>query len=762
MKFSRTHLALVAAGALLVFATLLAPDRAVAARYVVIGCSDPSAVHTLVRPTDGWFAELGGYPLARNDCPLGSGGEGLFLQTRGGSDLHARQFRFNAPPDTSISTLSLHWMAHFPPASGSAIPSFMVQALDPGGVTSDIAPTQGYIGTSYVDIGNTWTHANAGGAAAVRVGIRCDLAGPCSDDVFARIYSTGVWLEDTDAPVVAAPSGTLLDGAYVQGVRTLDVGATDKGGGLYDLKLTVGSQSLFDGIPETNGGACATIAPSWSGGRHVTARVPCVLSHTQNRVVDTRLLPDGPNTVTVRAEDIAGNATQTSRSFVVDNLPPGPGTVAITGDARERTALTAEPSGFAGQGVSLEYRWERCELDGTTCVTIGGADRRSYTLGPDDVGKRIRARVRASDHGGDTFGFAVTGTVANDPANDPPGSTVAPAIPVVPVAGAALAADRGRWSGLGLTYEYRWDALEGTTWAPILGATEATFTPTAAQVGRALRFRVTATNAFGAVEASSARSAAVLPAGSVAPPADSVRTPGGGSGAVVPGGAGSDPGARTANGLGATAGAVLASRFEVTSKRSLTMHYGDKRRILGTLLDAAGKPIAGAKLEVTSRSEVPGAAFVAAGSVTTDAAGRYTYVIPAGPSRTIRIGYRWYVEASSSTHTTDVAVKVVPSVSAKASRSALRNGQTLKLTGKVAGAPAGTRKVVEIQVLDGRKWRTIASVRLAKKGGAWSYAYRFRRTTRYTAYKFRATVKAERGWPFATGSSKAVTVKVRP
>ena len=36
------------------------------------------------------------------------------------------------------------------------------------------------------------------------------------------------------------------------------------------------------------------------------------------------------------------------------------------------------------------YQWQRCQPDGSGCADISGAKSFSYTLGPDDVGKRIR------------------------------------------------------------------------------------------------------------------------------------------------------------------------------------------------------------------------------------------------------------------------------------------------------------------------------------------------------------------------------------
>ena len=85
-----------------------------------------------------------------------------------------------------------------------------------------------------------------------------------------------------------------------------------------------------------------------------------------------------------------------ARGFVVDNLPPRPGTVTLAGDPSE--ALTAQPSGFSGEDTTYDYRWERCDDAG--CTEIGGAVSRTYGVRPRDAGRRLRAVVIATDGGG--------------------------------------------------------------------------------------------------------------------------------------------------------------------------------------------------------------------------------------------------------------------------------------------------------------------------------------------------------------------------
>ena len=169
------------------------------------------------------------------------------------------------------------------------------------------------------------------------------------------------------------------------------VSARDEGGGVYERALDL------DGHRLTTARLCATVPSTIGAQRHVTSRVPCPLDAPATVPLDTRTLADGAHTlVAARAEDVAGNARTATARVVVDNLPPRPGTVTLAGDPSE--ALTAQPSGFSGEDMTYDYRWERCDDAG--CTEIGGAVSRTYGVRPRDAGHRLRAVVIATDGGG--------------------------------------------------------------------------------------------------------------------------------------------------------------------------------------------------------------------------------------------------------------------------------------------------------------------------------------------------------------------------
>ncbi len=131
-------------------------------------------------------------------------------------------------------------------------------------------------------------------------------------------------------------------------------------------------------------------------------------------------------------EDVAGNARTADAAILVDNRPPAAGTLALAGEAAVSEALTAEPTGFAGQDVAYAYRWQRCDASGEECAEIGGAVERTYALRSGDVGRRVRAVVAASDAGGSVrVASAPSAVVADDRGTGPSGgfSAAAPSSP---------------------------------------------------------------------------------------------------------------------------------------------------------------------------------------------------------------------------------------------------------------------------------------------------------------------------------------------
>jgi hypothetical protein len=356
---------------------LAAATPARAGSYVVVGCSDLGG-HT-PRSTTGWYLAAGVYP-SRDEC---SERGGLYAT----GDRAPNLFRFDAPSGTTIARLVSTYRAHLSGAAPWAVPTLVVEAGH-GSEWEYIPPARGYIGAAPIDLGADRAVGDAHGADALRIGVRCELAGPCTTggQPWARFLALAAELTDDHPPAVGltAPAG------HVRGLAELGIAARDEGGGVYERTLELDGRRLADRR------LCVTLPATVSTRRHFAFRVPCPLDASTVVPLDTRAIADGTHALLARAEDAAGNVRTAMARIVVDNLPPHAGTVALSGDPSE--ALTAEPSGFRGEDVTYDYRWERCDDGG--CVEIGGAVDRTYRVHPRDAGHRLRAVVAAADEGG--------------------------------------------------------------------------------------------------------------------------------------------------------------------------------------------------------------------------------------------------------------------------------------------------------------------------------------------------------------------------
>jgi len=185
--------------------------------------------------------------------------------------------------------------------------------------------------------------------------------------------------------------------------------------------------------------------------------------------------------------------------------------------------------------------------------------------------------------------------------------------------------------------------------------------------------------------------------------------------------------------------------------------YGKRLRVRGVLRDPAGRPLPNARVDVLLRPQVGETDLRLVKQLTTDGEGGFRYTVPRGPSRLVRFAYRPATSDSASSSTHDIRVAVAAGPTLRLSRARLRNGQSVRFTGQIRGVQM--RKVVEIQVAERGTWKTIASVR-SNSRGYFSWRYRFRRTFSPTKYTFRARVRTERSFPYATGSSPKRSVRV--
>ena len=221
--------------------------------------------------------------------------------------------------------------------------------------------------------------------------------------------------------------------------------------------------------------------------------------------------------LTLRVEVEATHSTtsisaRSHASALVKPTPPSPTAMpTITGTAKPGMSLSVASSGSWSGSVALSYQWLNCDSDGGECVDIPGATSTSYAVTNSDIDDTIRIAVRAVGAGGTSYLSSVPSAVVAAPL---PTTTAPPSITGIAAVGHILTATTGSWESLVpiAGYSYRWERCSsaGTSCAAIGGATAASYTLAAADVGNTLRVAVEAANDSGLSSPATSSTTAVV------------------------------------------------------------------------------------------------------------------------------------------------------------------------------------------------------------------------------------------------------------
>ncbi len=216
------------------------------------------------------------------------------------------------------------------------------------------------------------------------------------------------------------------------------------------------------------------------------------------------------------------------------------------------------------------------------------------------------------------------------------------------------------------------------------------------------------------------------------------------------------------NGQGASTGARLEARWKSTPKTALNVAFGRTETVLGRLLDEAGKPIAGAQIDIGPTLARTGATAVVATMLRTGADGRFVLSIPAGTSsRTLQFTYRARLgdQTPAATRTLQLAVRAP--VSLTVSPRVAGVGRRIVFHGRLRSGPIpkGGKPIILEARAGKSSWIQFKVVRSDSRG-------RFRATYRFrfpgpVRYQFRAVCEHEADYPYATGSSATIGVLER-
>jgi alpha-tubulin suppressor-like RCC1 family protein len=181
----------------------------------------------------------------------------------------------------------------------------------------------------------------------------------------------------------------------------------------------------------------------------------------------------------------------------------------ISGTTKQGQTLSASHGSWSNSPTAYAYRWDRCTASGAICADIGGATSSTYVLALGDVGSTMRVIVTAANsHGSKSATSSQTAVVAGLP----PANTAPPAILGTVKQGQTLSASNGSWSNSPTSYAYQWRRCDssGNGCSSISAASSSTYLLRAADVGSTIRVVVTASNAYGSANATSAQTATVV------------------------------------------------------------------------------------------------------------------------------------------------------------------------------------------------------------------------------------------------------------
>ena len=215
------------------------------------------------------------------------------------------------------------------------------------------------------------------------------------------------------------------------------------------------------------------------------------------------------------------------------------------------------------------------------------------------------------------------------------------------------------------------------------------------------------------------------------------------------------------NGSGATETGTLKARFRGGDGQVRTARYGKRVKVAGRLVNALGQPVGGALIDLVTTSARRGARPVWRKSFRTGDDGRFKGRTRARASRRLRFAWRSHVNDSHYAASDDLKLRTRASATLRASTRRPRLGARLTLRGRLRRPARGVTVILQGRRVGGGRYTTFADTTTGRSG-RFQVGYRFRDpSSRGHEFRFRAKLRAGKRYPFATGYSRRVTVRVR-
>jgi hypothetical protein len=347
--YARRALGLALTLASIAVFAMLGASVASAGSWMEVSCVNPSQS---AAPSEGWSSFQGGAGYGSNNgtgCAPGSPMYAI-LSTAAAVGVGANETLQYTPPGGSTLIggsidVSLYADGFGFNASGTAVaysPAFAYDGSDvffqcAAGLTPCSPGSNDFSGVLGIPSGrggNLYLSAGCGGAA----GQACNEGGSEGAWSLVRLWWANLLLSNSATPSASGFGGTLL-GANAGGTQDLTFTAADPGGpGVYLVVAQIDGKTLYAGMPDNNGGECASVGTSASALMFDYSQ-PCRASESVDLPINTSSLPDGQHTLKVIVEDAAQNssvvydgAISTHNATANSSLGalPGPGTHATS------------------------------------------------------------------------------------------------------------------------------------------------------------------------------------------------------------------------------------------------------------------------------------------------------------------------------------------------------------------------------------------------------------------------------------------------
>jgi hypothetical protein len=583
------------------------------------------------------------------------------------------------------------------------------------------------------------------GGRVVRFGLGCAF-GDCQISQWGAgidMFGARFQLDDQAAP--DAPSFS-VPGGWRRGTAYVSYSASDRGAGVRQVHLHAGGTRRA-----TDTRSC------WTAGGVYTRLIPCPLAASGSIALDTSALADGLHEVNVLAEDASGQGgwggAQTVR---VDNhAPTAPANLSVDGGDgwRPGNGFGVRWTNPAGQHAPLT------RVHYTLCKAGGGCAPPGARTGPNPVSLSDLAvpgagdwllRVYLEDEAGnvDSSHHSEAVHLRFDP--DPPERVeFEPPDPEDPQRIAVAVADAT--SGIaGGQIELR---PEGGEWLPV---------PTALDGSHLIGRIDDAALAPGFYELrASARDQAGNERSSQDGPQSRQRL-------YLPVRLRSQitlravrPACATARrGTGARTKRRCRTGFIRSRRASVWLRFRGRALVHGQVQTVDGVEIRGGAVDVLFRHRATDRPPRTLGRIQTDADGRFTYLLPRGPSGTYR--FRYEGSARFGPGSSDLVALVRARLSFRASKRHAANGDTVTFSGRLVGRPVPPLgRTVDVQAwIPGFGWRTFATPRTDRKGH-FAVPYTFRFTSGVQRYRLRALLERSGDYPYERAVSRIARVTVR-